>query len=200
MSEMNQPQTQKRQVDYERIINELTSAKEFMEGHWQGTKVNLRKWCEERDLEYIRMINHTFPLKKAENNEACQKILDDRIAELKGKKERKEAPPAERVKKTTGPKPEDYTKVRKHQVALRVKLWERYRKMGETLEALQKAVREAGVQDQVLEKAGDVPVMRRILHILQKKPEAVKEMTTVEEMNQDIKEEVALWDEMNVPQ
>jgi hypothetical protein len=204
MSEMNEIITPKRQVDYDRIIKELTSAKEYMEGHWEGTKMNLRKWCEERDLEYIRMINHTFPLKKATDNEACQKILDDRIAELKTKKEKKEAPPAEKVKKTTttynGPKPEDYTKVRKYQGALRLKMWEKYRKIGETLEALQKAVREAGVQDQVLEKAEGAPVMRRILLMLVKKPEEVKEFTTVEEMNEDIKEMVAQWDEIHAPQ
>ncbi len=209
----------KRTVDYERIIKELTSAKEFMKRHWEGTTMNLRKWCEDGTmngsdevLEYIRMINHTFPLKKAENNEACQKILDDRIAEMKAKKEKRDAPKAEpnaiKTKRAAATvplvsaivstvTPADYLKVRKHQVALRTQLWERYQKMGATLATLQKAVEDAGVKDQVLAKAGDVPVFRRVLHMTTRKPNEVSAITTVEDMTEDIKKIKELYDEMN---
>jgi uncharacterized protein YydD (DUF2326 family) len=206
--------TTKRSVDYERIVKELTSAKEFMKRHWEGTKMNLRKWCEDgeangsgEELEYIRMINHTFPLKKATDNDACQKILDDKIAEMKTKKEKKDAPkaaPEPKVKKgAVAPPtitPADYLKVRKHQVAMRMSQWERYRKMGDTLAALQKAVDEAGVKEQVLAKAGEVQVMRRILHQTVKKPVEVPEITTVDQMTEDVKKIVELYEEMNPQQ
>jgi hypothetical protein len=138
-------------------------------------------------LEYIRMINHTFPLKKAENNEACQKILDDRIAEMKAKKEKRDAPKAEpnaiKTKRAAATvplvsaivstvTPADYLKVRKHQ-------------------------EDAGVKDQVLAKAGDVPVFRRVLHMTTRKPNEVSAITTVEDMTEDIKKIKELYDEMN---
>ena len=201
-------ETAKRTVDYERIIKELVSAKMFMDRHWHGTKMNLRKWCEDADmngsggeLEYIRMINHTFPLKKAENNNACQKILDEKIADLKAKKEKKDAPPQPKQKRTatvavchSTVKPEDYMKVRKHQNIMRTNIWQRYRKMGDMFAALQKAVEEAGVKDQVLEKAGELPVMRRILHASLQKPKDIPEITNNEEMIADVKKMSELYD------
>nr|WPF46459.1 MAG: hypothetical protein [Lake Baikal virophage 3] len=208
---VSEPET-KRTVDYDRIIKELTSAKKYMEKHWQGTKMNLRKWCEDgtvngtnEELEYIRMINHTFPLKKAENDEACQKILDDKITEMKAKKEKKDAPPAIKTKRASATVPAivptvvpaEYLKVRKHQVTLRTQLWERYQKMGATLATLQKAVEDAGVKDQVQAKAGDVPVFRRVLHMTTKKPTEVQEINTVEDMTEDIKNINKLYDDMN---
>ena len=199
-------ETAKRTVDYDRIIKELVSAKYFMDRHWHGTKMNLRKWCEDTDmnksgeqLEYIRMINHTFPLKKCENNEACQKILDDKIADMKTKKEKREAPPQPKQKRTVAVdtvKPEDYLKVRKHQAMMRTNIWTRYRKMGDLFAALQKAVEDAGVKDQVLEKAGETPVMRRILHTSLAKPKDVPEITNIEEMTADVKKMCEMYDLM----
>lgn len=98
------PATTKRSVDYERILKELTKAKEWMTIHWtalgsNAKKPNLREFCETNSLEYVRMINHTYALKKLENEQACQDALDAEIKAFTEKKAKKDAPPAPKEKK-----------------------------------------------------------------------------------------------------
>jgi hypothetical protein len=99
------PAPEKRQVDYDRIIKELEKAKEWMGIHWdyedrtvEKKKPNLRTFTDEHGLEYVRMINHTYPLKKMENLEVCEKYLDEEIKSMKAKKD-KQANPQPKEKK-----------------------------------------------------------------------------------------------------
>jgi hypothetical protein len=96
------PQNTKRTVDYDRILKELAKAKEWMTIHWNAMnsntkKPNLREFCETNTLEYVRMINHTYPLKKLNNDEECQTALDAEIKEMTEKKN-KQANPQPKVK------------------------------------------------------------------------------------------------------
>lgn len=103
---MSTPAPTKRTVDYDRILKELAKAKEWMTIHWESMnsnakKPNLREFCEANDLEYVRMINHTYPLKKLENDEACQTALDEEIKAMTDKKEKQANPqPKTKVKPT----------------------------------------------------------------------------------------------------
>ena len=90
-------QPAKRTVDYDRILKELAKAKEWMTIHWESMssnakKPNLREFCETHSVEYVRMINHTYPLKKLENDEACQTALDEEIKAMTEKKEKQANP------------------------------------------------------------------------------------------------------------
>jgi len=151
--------TPKRQVDYDRIINELTKAKEYMKLHWKAVdenekKPNLREFCETNNLEYVRMINHTYTLKKLENDEACQEALEAEIKTFTEKKAKKDAPPAPKAKKQThnkvvtemecqtddqdtlsnasGISHEDYLKVANLDYERRVTLTDKYKKLVST--------------------------------------------------------------------
>lgn len=104
--DVSAPTPKKRTVDYDRILKELTKAKEWLTIHWESMgsnakKPNLREFCEANDLEYVRMINHTYPLKKLENDEACQTALDEEIKAMTEKKEKQANPqPKTKVKHT----------------------------------------------------------------------------------------------------
>ena len=148
--------TPKRQVDYDRILKELTKAKEWMTIHWtalnsNAKKPNLREFCETNTLEYVRMINHTYALKKLENEDACQEALDAEIKAFTEKKAKKEAPPVPKAKKETkcliketaemdcqtedtlsdqsGISHEDYLKVANLDYERRVTLTDKYKKL-----------------------------------------------------------------------
>lgn len=108
------PAPEKRQVDYDRILKELEKAKVWMGIHWTyengdkaGKKPNLRTFTDEHGLDYVRMINHTYPLKKMENLEVCEKYLDDEIKSMKAKKDKQANPqPKEKKAKPCLIKPE----------------------------------------------------------------------------------------------
>jgi hypothetical protein len=102
------PAPEKRQVDYDRIIKELEKAKEWMGIHWTyetakqvhtftGKKPNLRTFTDEHGLDYVRMINHTYPLKKMTADDS-KVYLDAEIKSMKEKKD-KQANPQPKEKK-----------------------------------------------------------------------------------------------------
>jgi hypothetical protein len=51
--------------DYQRLIKEMNVAKEFVTAWNADNSVVLKSFIEGKDVQYIRMINHTIPLKKA---------------------------------------------------------------------------------------------------------------------------------------
>jgi hypothetical protein len=109
------PAPEKRQVDYDRILKELEKAKVWMGIHWgyedrtvEMKKPNLRTFTDEHGLDYVRMINHTYPLKKMENLEVCEKYLDDEIKSMKAKKDKQANPQPKEKKATVAPKPKTH--------------------------------------------------------------------------------------------
>jgi hypothetical protein len=89
---MPAPADGKRKVDYDRILKELNLAKAYILAINDDPKTVLKKFCEGKDVDYVRMINHTYQLKKQTHNVAL-KAVEDKIVEFTAKKNKKAGVP-----------------------------------------------------------------------------------------------------------
>jgi hypothetical protein len=226
------PAPEKRQVDYDRIIKELEKAKEWMGIHWtyengdkSGKKPNLRTFTDEHGLEYVRMINHTYPLKKMTADEG-QKYLDDEIKGMKAKKD-KQANPQPKEKKakpclikaethemeiqtdsdastvvTEPPEhvaltPEEYTKLCAGEHNQRVGLTVRLRKMADQYNQLLDMLKERDGHDEWVEELDDEEkaLLKRKLVIGGTTETPPKVFATNDEVRTSIQKKLTSYDE-----
>jgi hypothetical protein len=207
----------KRQVDYNRILKELAVAKAYLLALEADPKTVLKKFLEGKDVEYVRMINHTYQLKKATHAEAI-KAVDAKIKEFTAKKNKKDgvpaapaAPPAaaketKEMECQTDPqededdpgdfcpgfKPEEYTEARKNIQHLRMTQYNQLVALTAKYNALLANLKERDWLDDVNSELEDKDEHKEIITVYAKPPD-VKEMDTWEKVAEDVKRSSGIW-------
>lgn len=206
----------KRQVDYNRILKELAVAKAYLLALEADPKTVLKKYLEGKDVDYVRMINHTYQLKKATHAEAI-KAVDAKIKEFTAKKNKKEgvpapAPAAAPAKETKemecqtdpaddeddpgdfcpGFKPEEYLEARKNIQHLRMTQYKQLVALTAKYNALVADLKERDWLDDVNADLADEAEHKEVDTVYAKPPE-VKEMDTWEKVAEDVKRSSGIW-------
>ena len=205
----------KRQVDYNRILKELAVAKAYLLALEADPKTVLKKFLEGKDVEYVRMINHTYQLKKATHAEAI-KAVDAKIKEFTAKKNKKDgvpapaaaAAPAKETKEMEcqtdpsddedpgdicpGFKPDEYVASRKNTHHLRMTQYNQLVAMTAKYNALIANLKERDWLDDVNSELADEEEHKEVETVYAKPPE-VKEMETWEQIAEDVKRGSQIW-------
>jgi hypothetical protein len=210
--EIPAPADGKRKVDYDRILKELALAKAYIIAHNEDPKTVLKKFCDGKDVDYVRMINHTYQLKKQTHNVAL-KAIEDKIVEFTAKKNKKEGvpPPAAEPapKKETkemecqtddtedeaedvcpGFKPAEYTSARAYINKLRTSQYNTLIALQKKYNSLMDVLEELDIMDQVND--GEEQFEKN--EIIWVKP---KEITPLETWNQ-VAEDVKKLDKLHI--
>ena len=206
--EIPAPADAKRKVDYDRILKELAVAKAYILAMNADPKTVLKKFCDGKDVDYVRMINHTYQLKK-QTHAVALKAVEDKIVEFTAKRNKKEGvpPPAAEPapKKETkemecqtdevededdpgdicpGFKPQEYKEARMNIYSLRMAQYHALLKIQERYNALLEKVDENGWMDDLNE--GEDEEFQPITTVYTK-PVEVKDMDTWEKVAADVK-------------
>lgn len=204
----------KRQVDYNRILKELAVAKAFLLALEADPKTVLKKFLEGKEVDYVRMINHTYQLKKATHEEAI-KAVDAKIKEFTAKKNKKEGVPApaaapapaketKEMECQTDPQddesedavgdvgftPQEYLEARKNIQHLRMTQYNQLVALTAKYNALVADLKERDWLDDVNADAEDEHKEVETIYI---KPAEVKEMDTWEAVATDVKRSSGIW-------
>jgi len=207
----------KRQVDYNRILKELAVAKAYLLALEADPKTVLKKYLEGKDVDYVRMINHTYQLKKATHAEAI-KAVDAKIKEFTAKKNKKEGVPAPAVapapaKETKemecqtdpvededdpgdfcpGFKPEEYLEARKNIQHLRMTQYNLLVALTAKYNALVADLKERDWLDDVNSDLPEGTEEHKEVETIYIKPAEVKEMDTWEKVAEDVKRSSGIW-------
>ena len=207
----------KRQVDYNRILKELAVAKAYLLALEADPKTVLKKYLEGKDVDYVRMINHTYQLKKATHAEAI-KAVDAKIKEFTAKKNKKEGVPAPAVapapaKETremecqtdpaddesedavgdVGFTPEEYLEARKNIQHLRMTQYKQLLALKEKYNALVADLVERDWLDDVNSDLPEGTEKHEEVETILIKPPEVKEMYTWEAVAADVKKSSGIW-------
>lgn len=204
----------KRQVDYNRILKELAVAKAFLLALEADPKTVLKKFLEGKGVDYVRMINHTYQLKKATHADAI-KAVDAEIQKFTAKKNKKDGVPApaaapapaketKEMECQTDPvededdpgdfcpgfKPEEYLEARKNIQHLRMTQYNQLVALTAKYNALVADLQERDWLDDVNADADEEHKEVETIYI---KPAEVKEMDTWEAVAADVKKSSGIW-------
>lgn len=203
----------KRQVDYNRILKELAVAQAYLLALEADPKTVLKKFLEGKDVDYVRMINHTYQLKKATHDEAI-KAVDAKIKEFTAKKNKKDGVPAPAVpaKETKemecqtdpaeeeddpgdfcpGFKPQEYTEARKNIQHLRMTQYKQLVAMTAKYNALIANLKERDWLDDVNSDLEDAAEHKEVETVYAKPPD-VMDTDTWEQVATDVIRSSGIW-------
>ena len=204
----------KRQVDYARILRELAVAKAYLIALEADPKTVLKKFLEGKGVDYVRMINHTYQLKKATHAEAL-KAVDEQVKEFTATKNKKEgvAPPAAEAKVTremecqTDPQddesedavgdvgftPQEYLEARSNIQYLRTQQYKQLLALKEKYNALVAELVERDWLNDINSELPEGTEEHKEVETILIKPPEVKEMDTWEAVAADVKKSSGIW-------